>query len=86
MNATLTQHLAALAAARTSIEIALASRIAADEDLRVLQERYRLGAATILDLLTSQITLDQAEVDVIRARLDYLVAKAQIEALIGREL
>lgn len=86
VNAQLTQQLAALAAAQTRLEIALASRAASDEDLRVQQERYRLGAATILDVLTSQINLDQAEVDVIQARLDYLVAKAQIEAIVGREL
>ncbi len=86
VNAQLTQQLAGLTAAETRLEIALASRTASDEDLRVQQERYRLGAATILDVLTSQINLDQAEVDVIQARLDYLVAKAQIEALIGREL
>lgn len=86
VNAQLTQQLAGLAAAQTRLEIALASRAASDEDLRVQQERYRLGAATILDVLTSQINLDQAEVDVIQARLDYLVAKAQIEAIVGREL
>ena len=86
VNAQLTQQLAALLAAQTRLEIALTSRAASDEDLRVQQERYRLGAATILDVLTSQINLDQAEVDVIQARLDYLVAKAQIEAIIGREL
>jgi outer membrane protein TolC len=86
VNAQLTQQLASLAAAQTRLEIALASRAASDEDLRVQQERYRLGAATILDVLTSQINLDQAEVDVIQARLDYLVAKAQIEAIVGREL
>ena len=50
------------------------------------QERYRLGMATIIDVLASQISLEQAEVDIVRSRLDYLVAKAQIEALIGREL
>ena len=33
----------------------------AEEDLRVQQERYRLGASTILDLLTSQESLVQAE-------------------------
>jgi len=86
VNAQLTQQLAGLAAAQARLEIALASRAASDEDLRVQQERYRLGAATILDVLTSQINLDQAEVDVIQARLDYLVAKAQIEAIVGREL
>ena len=50
------------------------------------QERYTLGMATIVDVLTSQVSLDQAEVDIVRARFDFLVAKAQIEALIGREL
>jgi outer membrane protein TolC len=86
VNADLTQYLAALASSSARVEIAEASRAAADEDLRVLRERYRLGAATILDVLTSQVSLDQTEVDMVQARLDFLVAKAQIEALIGREL
>ncbi len=62
------------------------SRAAAEEDLRVQQERYRLGAATIVEVLTSQVSLDQAGVDMVQARLDYLVARAQLEALVGREL
>ncbi len=86
VNALLTQYLAALAAAEQSLEIAQSSLAAADEELRVVQERYRLGMATIIDVLASQISLEQAEVDIVRSRLDYLVAKAQIEALIGREL
>jgi outer membrane protein TolC len=86
VNAQMTQQLQALAAARTRLEIAVANRAASDEDLRVQQERYRLGASTILDVLVSQVALDQAEVDIIQARLDYLIAKAEIEALIGREL
>ena len=59
---------------------------AATEDLRVVQERYRLGAATIVDVLTSQESLSQAEVDAVSARFNYLRAKAQIEALVGRSL
>ncbi|MDH4044278.1 MAG: TolC family protein [Gemmatimonadota bacterium] len=85
-SAQLTQQLAILAGSRAQIDIAQASLAAAQEDLRVVQERYRLGAATIVDVLTSQITLDQAEVDVIRAGLDFLVARAQLEALLGRAL
>ena len=50
------------------------------------RERYRVGAATIRDRLTSQEALSQAEADVMNARFDYLRAKAQIEALIGRPL
>jgi len=84
--AQLTQFLASLNSARLSLDIAIANRAASDEELRVQQERYRLGMSTVVDVLVSQISLEQAEVDIVRARLDYLVAKAQIESLIGREL
>ncbi|HEY4649673.1 MAG TPA: TolC family protein, partial [Gemmatimonadales bacterium] len=79
-------RLAELDAAKSRIDITRTSVVAAGEDLRVQQERYRLGAATIVDVLTSQEALNQAEVDVVNARFDYLRARAQIEALIGRKL
>jgi len=84
--ADLTARLAQLDAARAKIGITATSVAAATEDLRVQQERYRLGVATIVDVLTSQEALNQAEVDVVTARFDYLRAKAQLEALIGRTL
>ena len=56
------------------------------EDLRVTQERYRLGLATILDLQSAQITLLQAEVDLIRAQFDYQLGLARLEALLGTDL
>jgi outer membrane protein len=84
--ASLTADLAALEAARLRITISQTSVLAATEDLRVQQERYRLGAATIVDVLTSQEALNQAEVDAVTARFDYVRARAQISALIGRPL
>ena len=86
LETTLTGQLASLDAARAGIDIAQMSVTAATEDLRVVQERYRLGAATIVDVLTSQEALSQAEVDAVTARFNYLRAKAQIEALVGRSL
>ena len=86
VDAELTAQLAELDAARSKIEITQTSVAAATEDLRVQQERYRLGASTIVDVLTSQEALNQAEVDVVLARFDYLRAKARLEALIGRTL
>jgi len=86
VEADLTARLAELEAAQSKIEITQTSVAAATEDLRVQQERYRLGASTIVDVLTSQEALNQAEVDVVNARFDYLRAKAQLEALIGRTL
>lgn len=81
-----TQFMASLQAAQARMVIARASLAAADEDLRVQRERYRLGAATIVEVLTSQVSVDQAATDLVTARLDFLVAKAQLEALLGREL
>ena len=86
VQAELTARLAELDAARSKIDITITSVTAATEDLRVQQERYRLGASTIVDVLTSQEALNQAEVDVVNARFDYLRAKAQLDALIGRTL
>jgi outer membrane protein TolC len=86
VQADLELRLAELDAARERIEITRTSVVAAREDLRVQQERYRLGASTIVDVLTSQEALNQAEVDVVNARFDYLRAKAQLQALIGRNL
>ncbi len=84
--ASLTTRLAELDAARIRTGITQTSFAAASEDVRVQTERYRLGVATIVDVLTSQESLTQAEVDAVTARFDYLRAKAQIQALIGRQL
>lgn len=84
--ASLTAAIASLEAAQLRIGISRTSVLAGQEDLRVQQERYRLGAATIVDVLTSQEALNQAEVDAVTARFDYVRARAQISALIGRTL
>lgn len=86
VSAALTQQLAALVTTYEQIEIARTNLAAATEDLRVQQERYRVGAATILDLLTSQATLTGAEQNEVQMRFNYLIARAQVEALIGRAL
>lgn len=59
---------------------------ASQEDLRVVQQRYNLGASTLLDVLTSQQALVTAQQQLIQARLNYRNARAQIEAAIGRDL
>jgi len=83
---TLVQSLGQMRIAREQVDIQTQSVAAATEDVRVQQRRYELGATTLLDLLTSQAQLDTARNSLIRARYDYRVAKAQLEALIGRDL
>jgi outer membrane protein TolC len=58
----------------------------ATENLRVISVRYRAGIVTILDLLTAQQNLIQAELDLVSARFTYQVARASLEALLGRDL
>lgn len=59
---------------------------ASEEDLRVQQQRYNLGASTLLDVLNSQTALVTARQALIQARLNYRNARAQIEAVIGKDL
>lgn len=70
--------------AQERIALAEQAAVTAQEDLRVQRERYRLGSTTILELLTSQEALVQAETDVVTARYDYQVARAELQALAGR--
>ncbi|MBC8090334.1 MAG: TolC family protein [Phycisphaerae bacterium] len=84
--ANLSTQLRTLNNANARIQVQLQSIAAAEEDLRVMQQRYQLGASTLLDLLTSQTQLNQARQALIQARFDARVAKAQLESLLGRDL
>ncbi len=59
---------------------------AAREDLRVQELRYRAGASTFLDEVTSQVNLAQSETSLVQARYDYQIARATLERVLGREL
>ena len=55
----------------------------AEEDLRLAQERYNLGAATILDVLDSQLSVTSANSSLVRAIYDEKILRAQLDALLG---
>ncbi|MFV1987473.1 MAG: TolC family protein [Gemmatimonadota bacterium] len=56
------------------------------ENLRVQDNRYRSGATTILDLLTAQGDLTDAEARLVQARYTTWLALAGLESLLGRRL
>ncbi len=82
----LATDLGAYRTASVRVATGIATVAAAEQDLRLQQQRYNLGGSTLLDVLTSETALDQARSDLIRARYDRRVAKAQLEALVGRNL
>ena len=84
--ASLATQFAALDAARERIELAKLSVDAARADVAVAFERYRLGSIGIVDLNQSQAGLTRAEEQMVNARFEYLRARAEIEAILGRRL
>ena len=57
---------------------------AAEEDLKITQEKYNLGAATILDLLDAQVSLKEAQVALIQVDFGLNLAIAQLENAMGK--
>lgn len=79
-------QISTLRSAEERLRIQQLSVQAAQEDLRVQQQRYNLGSSTQLEVSTSLNALNTARQALIQARLDYRIARAQIEAIIGRDL
>lgn len=69
-----------------TIEIQQTNRRAAQEQLRLATEQYRVGSGTFLNLLDAQAASQQAEADYIRAVYDYHRAIVQLETAVGRPL
>lgn len=58
----------------------------AREELAFAEERYRVGAATFLDVTTSRGTYEQAQIDRLNAIYAYHSAFAALESAVGRPL
>jgi outer membrane protein len=80
------QLLGNLHVAEHNIELTRESVRLATENLRVYRARYGAGISTILDVLTAQTSLIQAELSLVSARFNYLSTRASLEALLGRPL
>jgi len=74
----------ALTAAREGLSLVGTLLQQAEEDYRLTSERYRLGSASSLDLLTSQVTYNQAQQTVTNAICDYYLAEAKLRQVMGQ--
>lgn len=63
-----------------------ANRAAARDQLRLAQDRYRLGAGTSLEVSDAQNAVQRAEGDYVNAVYDYHKAITALEAAVGRPL
>ncbi|MDH7514853.1 MAG: TolC family protein [Bacteroidota bacterium] len=72
-----------LTLAEKNIDISTRTLRSALEDQRIAQERYTLGAGTLLDLIVANTNLTAAQSDVVNATFQYLTARAQVEYQLG---
>jgi outer membrane protein len=86
VGASAVQLLGNLHVAEHNIELAGESVRLATENLRVFRLRYNAGISTILDVLTAQTSLVQAELSLVSARYNYRSTRASLQALLGRQL
>jgi multidrug efflux system outer membrane protein len=81
-----TEAYSAHAVAQRTLQLATASVAVATEILRVQQARYQAGASTVLELLDAQSQLVQAQADLVQSRYGIRLARASLEAILGRRL
>ena len=86
LKADLASGLSTLETAYQAALIEEENQVWADEQLRLAQERYRLGAATFLELIEAETVKAQADRDRIAAIFAYHDALASLEALVGTTL
>jgi len=58
--------------------------VSAEEDYRLARERYKIGAGTLLEQITAEISLTQAKADQIQALYDYKYTLAALELAVGK--
>ena len=78
--------LGAVGLALEEVAIARGSVVVATENYRVVSSRYSVGVATVLDLSVAEQTLATAEQQLVNARYDYQLARANLQTLIGRDI
>jgi outer membrane protein len=66
-----------------TVEVAETSVAQAEEDLRVSEERFRLRAASMLDLIDARVAYSRAKALLVDARYDYEIAKADLKRALG---
>lgn len=55
----------------------------AEENLNFIEQRYRTGKASAIELTDAQVSLTKARENIIQSRFDYLIARAALEKIVS---
>jgi outer membrane protein len=72
--------------AEKTVELQEQNAAKAKQELKLVQDRYRIGATTFVDLTEARATYERAESDRINAVYDYHKAFAALESAVGHPL
>lgn len=86
VNTDVTQAYLTLIAQAKTVELQTQNAAKASEELAAAQERYKVGAATFLDVTVARGTYEKAQIDRVNAIYEYHKAFANLENAVGRPL
>ena len=69
----------------SSIQALIAKAVQAKKAVVIAEKRYDVGKGTVLELNSSQVSLTQAQLTYNQSIYDYLVAKADLDQVLGKE-
>ncbi len=72
-----------LDAAMKQVDVSQKNVLSANEDRKIQEEKYRLGASTLLDLLTANANYSTALSNKINAVYNYITAKKNVDLAVG---
>lgn len=70
-------------AAQKQVKVTQASVFSAEMDRKIAEEKYNLGAGTLLDLLIANANYTNAQSNQVNAAISYLLSKKQMEYALG---
>ena len=70
--------------ARELAKVSAETIVQSEEELRLAQERFRVGAGTTLDIIVAQANVSNARGQEVQAKCDFLIAQAQLHRAVGR--
>lgn len=73
-----------VSAARERIAVSETAVAQAEENLRIMRNRYATGLSPVLDLLTAELVLNQAKLNRLRALYDERISRARLDLVTGQ--